>query len=148
MKVWFDMDGTIADLYAVDGWLEMLRAFDPTPYEEAKPLLKMNVLARQLNAVQAKGHKICIISWCSKESNATYDEQVRKAKLNWLMKHLPSVQWDEIQIVPYGQNKWATCKSGILFDDEARNRETWLNACAFEPQYITEVLSKINHQEV
>jgi phenylalanyl-tRNA synthetase alpha chain len=24
MKIWFDMDGTIADLYAVDGWLEML----------------------------------------------------------------------------------------------------------------------------
>lgn len=24
--VWFDMDGTIANLYAVEGWLEDLRA--------------------------------------------------------------------------------------------------------------------------
>ena len=24
MKIWFDMDGTIADLYAVEGWLQML----------------------------------------------------------------------------------------------------------------------------
>ena len=31
----FDMDGTIADLYAVENWLPMLRAFDPTPYEVA-----------------------------------------------------------------------------------------------------------------
>ena len=29
--IYFDMDGTIADLYAVDGWLDMLRAYDPTP---------------------------------------------------------------------------------------------------------------------
>ena len=27
----FDMDGTIADLYGVEGWLEMLRAEDETP---------------------------------------------------------------------------------------------------------------------
>ena len=27
----FDMDGTIADLYAVPNWLQMLRAEDPTP---------------------------------------------------------------------------------------------------------------------
>ena len=24
MKIWFDMDGTIADLYGVENWLEML----------------------------------------------------------------------------------------------------------------------------
>ena len=24
MRIWFDMDGTIADLYGVNGWLEML----------------------------------------------------------------------------------------------------------------------------
>ena len=28
---YLDMDGTIANLYAVDGWLPKLRAFDPTP---------------------------------------------------------------------------------------------------------------------
>ena len=30
----FDMDGTIADLYAVPGWLEKLRAEDATPYRD------------------------------------------------------------------------------------------------------------------
>ena len=42
----FDMDGTIADLYAVDNWLAKLRAEDETPYQEAKVclicLLSMN----------------------------------------------------------------------------------------------------------
>ena len=32
----FDMDGTIADLYGVDGWLEKLRAYDATPYLTAE----------------------------------------------------------------------------------------------------------------
>ena len=29
--IWFDMDGTIADLYSVDGWLEDLLAFNTRP---------------------------------------------------------------------------------------------------------------------
>ena len=42
----FDMDGTIADLYADPNWLPKLRAYDPTPYINAKPLVNMSRLAR------------------------------------------------------------------------------------------------------
>ena len=30
--IWFDMDGTIANLYGVPGWLSYLQESDPTPY--------------------------------------------------------------------------------------------------------------------
>ena len=40
----FDMDGTIADLYGVNGWLEMLRNEDALPYEIAKPLYDMDIM--------------------------------------------------------------------------------------------------------
>ena len=40
----FDMDGTIADLYSVNNWLDKLRAFDVTPYKNAKPLYDMEIL--------------------------------------------------------------------------------------------------------
>ena len=145
MKIWFDMDGTIADLYAVENWLPMLRNYDPTPYAMARPMHHMATLARMLNKAQQAGHELCIISWCSKESTADYDEAVRQAKLAWLAKHLKSVHWDSIQIVQYGQNKWDTCKDGILFDDEARNREAWKNGMAFEPCKIMEVLRRLNN---
>ena len=56
MKICFDMDGTIADLYGVDGWLNYLIAEDIRPYKEAKPIVNMNVLARRLNALQRAGH--------------------------------------------------------------------------------------------
>ena len=30
--IWFDMDGTIANLYGVDNWLDKLHASDASPY--------------------------------------------------------------------------------------------------------------------
>lgn len=140
MKIWFDMDGTIADLYGVDNWLEMLMAKDATPYEIAKPLLNMSAFARQLNKLQKKGYEIGIISWLAKTSTSEYDNAVTIAKIKWLHKHLASVKWDEIKIVPYGTNKHNVCKMGILFDDEEKNRKEWGNA-SFEPSEIMKVLS-------
>ena len=45
MTVYFDMDGTIADLYGAKDWLPRLRAYDAKIYAEARPLCNMNTLA-------------------------------------------------------------------------------------------------------
>ena len=142
MTIYFDMDGCIADLYGVTDWLSMLRASDPTPYAIAKPLLNMSRLARVLNRLQTKGYQIGIISWLSKKSTPEYDKLVTEAKRNWLSQHLPSVQWNTIHITAYGRNKWETCGEGILFDDEAPNREAW-GGSAYEPDKIFEVLNNL-----
>jgi len=120
----FDMDGTIADLYGVENWLDYLIAKDAFPYESAKPLVNLSVLARYLNRLQRNGYKINIISWLAKNSTTEYDEMVTFAKKKWLKTHLPSVNWDKITIVEYGVNK-ATLGNGILFDDEEKNRKMW-----------------------
>lgn len=124
--IWFDMDGTIADLYAVENWLPMLRAYDPTPYAEAKPLVNMSAFARIAHKAQRNGYKVGILSWLSKTSTPEYDKAVTDAKIAWLRKHLPSVAFDEIKIVPYGYGKYQFNNGkDILFDDEARNRSDW-----------------------
>lgn len=140
----FDLDGTIADLYADPNWLAMLRAFDPTPYATAKPLLRLNALARRLNTLQRNGYRIAVISWLSKESTPAYDEAVTATKLEWLAKHLPSVNWDEITIVPYGTPKENFCHNplDILFDDEERNRNNWTGR-AYGVDNILEILREI-----
>jgi len=117
-----DCDGTFVNLYGVENWLEMLIAHDPTPYEIAKPLVNLNLLARVLNKLQKQGYKIVIISWLAKNSTKEYDEQVTKVKVKWLKKHLASVKFDEIKIVPYGTPK-STCGCGYLWDDEKRNEK-------------------------
>ena len=139
--IWFDMDGTIADLYSVNDWLPKLRASDASPYAEAMPMLNMNILARKLNKLQRSGYKLGIISWLSKSSTPDYDQAVTLAKLAWLKKHLRSVQFDSIQIVTYGTPKH-TLGNGILFDDEQKNRNDW-GENAYNPEMIMEILSSL-----
>lgn len=47
-SIWFDLDGTLADLYGVDNWLGKLRSEDATPYEDATPLVNMRDLENLL----------------------------------------------------------------------------------------------------
>lgn len=142
--IYFDMDGTIANLYAVDGWLEMLRAYDPAPYAQARVMLNMSHLARLLNALQKQGYVIGIISWRSKCSTPLYDVEITHTKIQWLNKHLPSVHFDEIKVVDYGTPKSSVvaCPCGILFDDESKNREEWQGQ-AYEPCDIIAVLKSL-----
>ena len=125
--IFFDMDGTIANLYGVEGWLDYILKEDVFPYENAEPLVRLNSLARILNNLQKKGYKIGIISWLAKNSSTEYDTQVTIAKKKWLKKHLTSVQFNEINIVAYGTPKqiFAKTENDILFDDEERNRTEW-----------------------
>lgn len=140
MTIWFDLDGTIVDLYGVKGWLEMLIAKDETPYEIAKPLLRLSALARVLNGLQRKGYKVGVISWLAKNSNAEYDKAVAAAKEKWLRNHLASVTFDEINIVAYGTPKSTFAKSDdILFDDEEPNRKAWVGK-AYDATEIMKIL--------
>ena len=139
--IFFDMDGTIADLYGVENWLTYLITFDSLPYEIAKPLIRLSALAKVLNRLQKQGYKIGVISWLAKNSNTAYDEQVTNAKKEWLKKHLASVNFDEIHIVKYGTPKqtFAKTKNDILFDDEEKNRNDWTGK-AFDVNEVLNIL--------
>ena len=134
----FDMDGTIADLYGVNGWLDDIIERNDRPYRNASVLINFSSFARLLNRLQREGWKINIISWLAKNSTSEYDEMVTLAKRGWLTKHLPSVKWDKISIVAYGTPK-STCGNGILFDDERHNREEW-KGIAYDVDNIIEIL--------
>lgn len=137
----FDMDGTIANLYGVEGWLEYIIDKDETPYVEAKPLVNLSALARVLNRLQRNGYELNIITWLAKNSDDVYDEKVILAKKNWLAKHMPSVKWNNVNIVTYGTPK-QNLGQGILFDDEKPNRDNW-NGTAYDVDNIVGTLKKL-----
>lgn len=145
--IYFDMDGTIANLYAVEDWLTKLRNYDASPYAEATVLLNMQGLAHRLNALQKAGYVIGIISWSSKETTPEFEEQVKAAKVAWLKQHLSSVNFDEIHITAYGvrKSKVAEIKNGILFDDNPKVRREWIkhnpSGWACSEKDILEILS-------
>ena len=138
----FDMDGTIADLYAVDNWLSKLRAYDATPYKDAAPLVRLSTLARYIHKAQRNGYTVNIISWLSKDPDPDYGEAVTAAKIDWLKRHLPSVDFDNIFIVPYGTPK-ESIADGVLFDDEKPNRDAWTKANADNLSFDTDALLKV-----
>lgn len=139
--IYFDMDGTIANLYGVNGWLESIINRDASPYINAEPMVRMNSLARVLNNLIKRGYKIGIVSWLAKNSTEEYDKAVTEAKLNWLKTHLKSVEFEEIHIVPYGTPKHEIVENpnGVLFDDEEPNRTKWLGT-AYNVNAIIETL--------
>ena len=148
MTIYFDMDGTIADLYAVENWLPKLRAYDVSPYLEATPMCDMNQLLQKLNQLQYLGVKIGILSWCSKGATKEYNSAVRKAKRAWLKTQLPGFKFDEIHIVSYGKPKYRIANDdGWLIDDEAKNRTLWewFKKESFDPttEDILEILDTI-----
>lgn len=122
---YFDMDGTIADLYGVEGWLDDLQAERVRPYAEAQPLVDCERLKKIIELLKAEGYAFGIISWTSKNGSKEFNKKVRKVKMEWLEKYFPDC-FSEIHIVKYGTPKYKVAKNhGILFDDEEGNRKKW-----------------------
>lgn len=140
-EIWFDMDGTIANLYGVKGWLDYIIKEETIPYEKAETLINMQVLARLLNKLQKKGYLIGIVSWTAKNGTEDYNKRVTEAKQNWLKKHLKSVTFNKIDIIKYGTPKQNN-RNGILFDDEINNRINW-NDTAYDEKNIIETLKAL-----
>lgn len=123
----WDMDGTIADLYGVDGWLNMLDSCDPTPYKVAEALVDMYELWRVLEMFHKAGWTINIISWNSRSGDAAYHRQVRQAKVEWLKKMGILDCFDHVHIIKYGKPKNYIAK-GVLVDDNKEVCQRWEGA--------------------
>lgn len=134
----FDMDGTIADLYGVDGWLEKLQNENPSPYIEAKPLWDMDKLSEVLNELIAIGWEIRIVSWLSKNSSEEYKEAVRAAKILWLHKY--NFPYQKCHLISYGTTKANSVRlaaqdmPAILIDDDSKVRKGWHLGETINPQ--------------
>lgn len=132
----FDMDGTIADLYAVPDWLPKLRAEDASPYEDAAPMWDMDALRNILLTLAGQGWEIRVISWLSKDSTEDYKAAVRKAKRDWLAKY--NFPAEKVHLVAYGTTK-ADCirkvqnGGAILIDDNAKVRDGWTMGDTLDP---------------
>lgn len=123
----FDMDGTIANLYGVDNWLLKLRTKDYTPYAEATPLYKMDVLNELLEALRRCGWRIAVTSWSCKGGTTEDNRLIKKLKVEWLKKN--DFPCDEIHVVKYGTPKTNCTRHlggfQILIDDNSKVRESW-----------------------
>lgn len=123
----FDMDGTIANFYGVDGWLDDLHNENTRPYAVAEPLYDMDILNEILKELKACGWRIIINTWLAKDATKAFDDAVRVSKKEWLARY--NFPYDEIHLTKYGRTKAnATRHIGgyqILVDDNDKIRKGW-----------------------
>lgn len=128
MKIYFDLDGTVYDLYGVDNWLELLREEISGVYTTGNSLFDTEFY-KVVSCLLAKGVKFGVITWLSMTASPEYEENTRTEKLNWCKEHLPFIETFVAQ--SYGTPKQNAIKSrtknDILIDDNAEVLKVWCN---------------------
>ncbi len=127
-KIYFDMDGTVYDLYGMENWLEMLRNEEKGAFTLGNALVNMDELKEVCLRLIAKGYQIGIITWLPMGASLEYCEICTKEKREWAEKNMPYIS--EFYALEYGVPKqYAPAKRAKemwLVDDNKEVREMWV----------------------
>lgn len=124
--IYFDLDGTLANLYNYPDWLDRLLESSVTPYLECLPIGNPEELKPLLNRLKRRGVRLGVISWGAKGGTTEYTRAVKRAKIEWLNRYYPDC-FEEIHVVKYGTPKKSVAKNkhSILIDDNQQCRQQW-----------------------
>lgn len=126
---YFDMDGTVADLYGIENWLPKIRQYNVSPYREAKPLVNMNELKKVCELLKANGHELGVITWgAGGEQNEQFNRETEQAKREWIEREMPYINPKNFHFLPYGtpkQSVHAKNRKAVLIDDNAEVRQKY-----------------------
>ena len=127
-KIYFDMDGTVYDLYGMENWLEMLRNEEKGAFTLGKSLVDMDKLKRVCIELIGIGYQIGIITWLPMGASLEYCEVCAEEKRNWAEKNMPYIS--EFYALEYGTPKqYAPARRASemwLVDDSKEVREMWV----------------------
>ena len=126
-KCWFDLDGTLYNLYNIPDWLDYLENEKEGIFTKGELMVNEEDFTGETMRCMANGWEFGVISWLPMGASPEYEEQCRKEKMEWIKKYLPFVK--EINIVPYGvptqnciQKK---AKTMVLIDDNIEVCKAW-----------------------
>ena len=115
------MDGTIANLYEQEDWLQRLRNEDKTIFLECKPMVTQEQLFKLFPPNQ---YEIVILTITPKDCTKEYHNKVIEQKQQLLKLYFPSLQKNIFK--KYGHNKnLKNCGNALLIDDNAEIRNNF-----------------------
>lgn len=127
-KIYFDMDGTVYDLYGMENWLDMLKNEEKGAFTLGEPLVDMNKLKKVCLELISIGYQIGIITWLPMGASLEYCEVCTKEKREWAEKNMPYIS--EFYAQEYGTPKqYAPARRASemwLVDDSKEVREMWV----------------------
>ena len=129
--IYLDMDGTIADLYGIENWLEGLRNEVEGLFLQCEPLItESELLVLFPNDI----YELRICSMTPMNASKEYCVKVIEEKNIWLDKHFPSIT--HRVYMKYGNNKnLRNSRNHILIDDNETIRNTFKGK-AFAPLWL------------
>lgn len=126
-KIYFDMDGTVADLYGEKNWLDNLRNEREGSFINLRPLVDMNELAMVCHQLMNLGYSFGVITWLPMGASYEFERVCEEEKRAWVEEFMPWVS--EFYAQSYGVPKqYAPSKRAaemILVDDNAEVRAMW-----------------------
>ena len=128
IKIYFDMDGTVYDLYGVADWLNKLRTEDVSVYATGNRLFD-DEFYKVVSALMRYGVRFGVITWGSMTATPEFEVQTEETKRQWVNEHLPFVESFHYQ--QYGTPKQQAIKNrtknDILIDDNSDVLRVWIN---------------------
>ena len=121
IKVYLDLDGTVASLYTEKNWLKRLRDEEEGLFLNLKPMISQD---RLLEIFPKENYDIRILSMTPLGASKPFCEKVVEEKNAWLDKHFPALKKRIYQ--KYGHNKnLKGSANAILIDDNEAIRNSW-----------------------
>jgi hypothetical protein len=126
-KIYFDLDGTVYDLYNVTDWLEKLRLECAQVFSEGNFIGNYNAFCEICNKLLAKGVQFGVITWLPMQASPEFETECAEIKRLWVKKFMPFVT--EFTAQSYGVPKQNAivkrCKRMYLLDDNSEVCEMW-----------------------
>lgn len=126
-KIFFDMDGTVADLYGRDGWLESIQNEEAGLFLNLEPLHDTEAFDEMAMNLISNGWSIGIITWLPMNASFQYMETVAKEKWLWAQRFMPYIS--EFHAIPYGMPKqnapFKKAQKMVLVDDNYEVLRMW-----------------------
>ena len=104
--IFFDMDGTIAELYKVKDWLFALRSNDWSVYDRCLPRAHYERINDAIEALIENGWQVGVITWASKGIGWGQElDAISETKFEWLCRFFPALADGRFACLPYGYDK-------------------------------------------
>ena len=126
IKIYFDMDGTVADFYGQKDWLAKLENEEPGAFINCAPLFGDKFL-KMVNKCLEQGIQFGIITWLPMQASVEYEKICEQEKKDWVKEHMPFIT--DFCALSYGTPKQYGIKkhvaNEILIDDNTDVIERW-----------------------
>ena len=125
--IYFDMDGTIADLYGTPNWLTDLQSETKGLFRNLKVMHDKEKLTEIFHQLKEMGFAVEVITWTPKNVSDKYIKTVEIEKKEWIKEHFPIIE--KIHCLDYGTPKQnapiKNTKHQILVDDNIEVNTLW-----------------------